>query len=67
MRYVILISTTRKGNKMQIQSDLVLKAYTTERGANNYKAKFYANDDNVVIRSYPNQYETTYLVIDLGF
>lgn len=52
---------------MQVQADTVLKAYNSERGANNFKAKFYANDDNVIIRSYSNQYETTYLVIALGF
>jgi len=52
---------------MKVQADTVLKAYSTERAANNYKAKFYANDDNVVIKSYSNKYETTYLVIDLGF
>lgn len=52
---------------MQIQSDLVLKSYTSERGATNFKNKFYANDDNVVIRVHVGKYQTVYNVVDLGW
>jgi len=52
---------------MQIQSDLVLAQYSTERGAKNFKAKFYANDDNVVINHYPSVYGDTYQVVSLGW
>lgn len=52
---------------MQIQSDLVLKTYTTERGAKNFKNKFYANDDNVVISVHVGKYETIYNVVSKGW
>lgn len=67
MRYAILISTTRKGNKMQVQADFVLKTYSTERGAKNFINKYYANDKSVFISVHPNKYETIYNVVSKGF
>ena len=46
---VILVSTTRKGNKMFFKTSTVFKVYETRKGAENYIAKMTGVDLHIEV------------------